>query len=66
LRFCDKKKTNLSSSSAFCETLSNGKTRIIYGADIEDYKAIAVTALDPKKWDQLDEINGVSSFRDIP
>lgn len=32
----------------------------MYGQDIEGYKAIAVTALDPKKWDHLDEINGVS------
>lgn len=49
-------------SSAFCDNLSNGKTRILYGQDIEDYKAIAVTALDPKKWDKLDEINGVGLF----
>lgn len=45
--------------SAFCDTLSGGKTRILYGVGIDDYKAIAVTGLDPKKWDQLDEINGV-------
>lgn len=47
------------SFSAFCENLSGGKTRILYGQEIDGYKAIAITALDPKKWDQLDEINGV-------
>lgn len=31
--------------------------RVLYGADVEDYSAIAVTALDNNKWDSLDGIN---------
>lgn len=42
---------------AFCHTLSSGKARLLFGANVDDYSAIAVTAIDASKWDILDEIN---------
>lgn len=48
---------NYTFCSAFCDKLSSGKARILFDANIEDYCAIAVTALDTTKWDNLDEIN---------
>ncbi|XP_070501999.1 cytosol aminopeptidase-like [Chironomus tepperi] len=44
-------------NSAFCDKLSSGKARLLFDANVEDYCAIAVTALDTTKWDNLDGIN---------
>jgi len=43
--------------SAFCDKLSSGKARLLFDANVEDYCAIAVTALDTTKWDNHDGIN---------
>ena len=43
--------------SAYCDRLSSGKARLVFDANVEDYCAIAVTALDATKWDNLDGIN---------
>ncbi|KAG5679461.1 hypothetical protein PVAND_009026 [Polypedilum vanderplanki] len=45
-------------NSAYCDKLSAGKARLLYGVkDVENYGAIAVTALDSSKWDRLDGLN---------
>lgn len=44
-------------NASFCDKLSAGKARILYGTNVEDYEAIAVSAIDSSKWDSLDGIN---------
>jgi hypothetical protein len=42
---------------SFCDKLSAGKARLLFNVNVDDYNAIAVTALDATKWDIHDGIN---------
>lgn len=51
---------------AFCENLSSGKTRILFNDKITKYDCVAITSIDPTKFNRLDEINDVSIIFMLP
>lgn len=46
--------------SAFCDNLSSGKTRILFNDKITGFNCVAVTSIDPTKFNRFDEINDVN------
>lgn len=44
-------------NASYCDRLTSGKARLLFDKSIDEYSPIAVTTLDPSKWDNLDGIN---------